>query len=377
MAVGLGIIIAFGMAAMALPTFVNAPVVPRAAILFLSLLSIMAAYGLGFWFARHERRVSAQGAIIAGLALFGAALFFVASAYHIHIRQPDLVLVWSAGALATALILPSRAALAAAVVLGTGWTLLETGFYGTIFHWPYLVFMAAAFGGTLLLRWPPGLHLSVIGLLYWMLNNLEQGAQVIGWGMLDVGGLLLILWTAMWVSGRNLQGTAFPFPRALQYYGLALSLVTLFAARHIFQFQAPSPTWLVLVCFVSLSVGGAALTAFERERIGLVAAGLTLLTGIVYPFAAPQMTEGLVETQHTLFILFALWTVYYGFKRRDAIIATLGLLAWGAEAVSIYTGITGAPLTDPLSIGLSFLAAAAGLGAGYVVYRRFGRGELQ
>lgn len=374
MAVGLGISVAFGMAAMALPTFSDAPLLPRAAILFLSLLSIMAAYGLGFWFTQHERKISAQSAVIAGLALFGAALFFVASAYHIHIRQPDLVFVWSVGALATALILPSRAALAAAVVLATGWTLLETGFYGTIFHWPYLVFMAAAFGGTLLLRWPGGLHLSVIGLLYWMLNNLEQGAQVIGWGMLDVGGLLLILWTAMWIGGRNLQGTAFPFPRALQYYGLALSLVTLFAARHVFQFQAPSPTWLVLACFVSLSVGGAALTALGRERISLAAAGLTLLTGIVYPFAAPAMTKGLVETQHALFVLFALWTVYYGFMRRDAVIVTLGLLAWGTEAVSIYTAVTGAPFIDPLVIALGFVAAAIGLGAGYMAYRRFERG---
>ncbi|MFP4004438.1 MAG: DUF2157 domain-containing protein [Alphaproteobacteria bacterium] len=366
----LGMLIAAG-ATVILMGFSDPALIPRPLAVLILMTGVAAALILARWFAARNREVSSQVAVLAGLGLFGASLFFITEIYFIHVHPPDLVVVWAVASLAAAVALPSRGALAAGIITATVWSLMEVQDYRTVFHWEYLILWAVAAGWSVSLRWRTGLHLAAAGLIAWMANNLIPGSQLLGWGHLDVLGLLIIASTAVWVTGRYLEERPFPFPRTLEYYGLALALVSVFLLRFYVQYQVPYPIWQMFAGFSALTVFALALTTFPREREALVAVIGLLLTGVLYPNIAPlpALYGNLLVMQHGLFVILALWMVTHGVRMRDTVIVALGLGGLCAEVVEVYASATGARAGDDVLIGMGFILAVACIMAAVIIHR--------
>jgi len=182
----MGVLIAAG-ATVLVMGFADPALIPRPLAVLILIISIIGALFLAQWLSGRERTVSSQLAVVAGLGLFGAGLFFITNVYFIHVHPPDLVVIWALGALIAAIVLPSRGALAAGIVTATVWSLMEVLNYRTIFHWEYLPLWAVAFGWTISLRWRTGMHLSAVGLLCWMSVNLFTGAKLAHLNLLPQG----------------------------------------------------------------------------------------------------------------------------------------------------------------------------------------------
>ncbi|MEM8930516.1 MAG: DUF2157 domain-containing protein [Acidobacteriota bacterium] len=113
--IGLGVILFFAY---------NWDDMPRLVKLSVIFAGLIAAHGGGWWAARQGRsRSSVEAAHLLGTTLFGAGIWLVSQAYHIDPIEPDPLLVWGIGALATAWALLSIPQAFAAVGLLVAWTL--------------------------------------------------------------------------------------------------------------------------------------------------------------------------------------------------------------------------------------------------------------
>ena len=64
---------------------------------------------------------------LVGVLLFGASLFLVGQMYHVQAHDPLALLLWAGGAVATALVVRSRAIAATSVLIFTTWVGFEFG----------------------------------------------------------------------------------------------------------------------------------------------------------------------------------------------------------------------------------------------------------
>lgn len=374
----MSVLIAAG-ATVILMGFADPALIPRPLAVLILMLSAAAALVLAHSLTARNRAVASEVAVLVGLGLFGASLFFITNVYFIHVHPPDLVAVWAAASLIAAIALPSRGALAMGLVTATIWSLMEVQDYRTVFHWEYLPLWLIAVAWTIVLRWRTGLHLAVLGFTAWSSVNLIVGAQLLGWGVLDVLGLGIIISTAVWVTGRYLETRPFPFPRTLEYYGLALALLHVFLLRFYTQYQAPYPIWQMFAGFSALTVVALALSTFPRDREPLTAVLGLLFVGVLYPNLAPMpaLYESLFVIQHGLFILLALWVTVHGARLRDSVIVALGLTGLCAEIVEFYATQTGAGPGDNILIGLGFVLAAVCIAAAVIAHRTIFKGGRQ
>ena len=91
----------------------------------------------------------------------------ISQMYHMEGSPPDAVLLWALGALLTAVLVPSAAALAATFVLIVVWTWWERSLSNAA-HFGFLVPWAAAAATAAWMRWRPGLHLAALALIIWL-----------------------------------------------------------------------------------------------------------------------------------------------------------------------------------------------------------------
>ena len=135
--------------------------------LVILLVTLSACYGGAVALTARKHDIFAQAAILGGVTVFGASIMLIAQMYHMEGNPPDAVLLWAVGALATALLTRSNAALASAIVLGVVWSIYERTTSDSV-HLGFLVFWLAAFGVAMDQKWRPGLHLIAMSLVIWL-----------------------------------------------------------------------------------------------------------------------------------------------------------------------------------------------------------------
>ena len=101
----------------------------HAARLALLTVAVGGAYAAGFQLRERTERSPRVGEALylVGVLLFGASLFLVGQMYHVEAHDPFALLIWAGGALATALVVGSRAIEWLALVIFTGWVGWEFG----------------------------------------------------------------------------------------------------------------------------------------------------------------------------------------------------------------------------------------------------------
>ena len=135
--------------------------------LLLLLVTLWGCYGAAAALIQRQLQVFAGAAILGGIAVYGASIMLIAQMYHMEGNPPDAILMWALGALLAAVLLQSNAALAATFVLISVWTCWERGLAFTA-HWPFLIVWVIATAAVVWIRWRPGLHLSALALVQWL-----------------------------------------------------------------------------------------------------------------------------------------------------------------------------------------------------------------
>lgn len=127
-AAGAGLILGAVLLALAALSFVaaNWADMPRLARFALILAALWAALGGSGEAFRRANPALGHALALVGAALFGAAIMLTAQTFNISAFRNTGILIWSLGALAVAVAIPSRPVLALSVLLGGSWMILET-----------------------------------------------------------------------------------------------------------------------------------------------------------------------------------------------------------------------------------------------------------
>ena len=122
--------------------------------LALLTFAVAAAYGAGFQLRDRtgSRPAVGEALYLVGVLMFGASLFLVGQMYHVEAHDPFALLLWAGAAVATALVVRSRAIAAAAVIIFTAWVGWELGLALNDEQrdaWPAFFVVAFCYGATL------------------------------------------------------------------------------------------------------------------------------------------------------------------------------------------------------------------------------------
>jgi len=259
----------------------------RLAILFAGILS---AHGLGAWFARAGQPVLADLCAAVGSIIFGAAIALVGQMYHLGGDFAGGMLLWAAGALATAALTGSRGALAVALAAASIWSWMRV-FETDAPHFAFVALWLLA--GGLALAWNSRVaaHLVAVAAVPWWMASAFQAP-------LDFRPSFILANGAALLFGGGIALAASPWPRAaragsvLSTYGAfslaGVAILEATLANEVFRYHAGlanHPLWTiscgvagVILAFAATATTRRPGTIFAASAIGLVLAAAALWT---------------------------------------------------------------------------------------------------
>ena len=259
---------------------------PRLAMLFAGILS---AHGLGAWFARAGQPVLADLCAAVGAIIFGAAIALVGQMYHLGGDFAGGMLLWAAGALATAALTGSRGALAVALAAASIWSWMRV-FETDVPHFAFVAFWLMA--GGLALAWNSRVaaHLvAVAALPWWIASSFQTPVGFQPWFALANGAALLFgggiaLAVSSWQRGARV-GSVLSTYGAFSLAGFAILEATL--ASEFFRTPAGlanQPLWTIScgVAGVIFALAAAATTRRAGTAFAASAIGLVLVTAAIW-----------------------------------------------------------------------------------------------
>ncbi|MGJ4941342.1 DUF2157 domain-containing protein [Bradyrhizobium sp. HKCCYLS1011] len=175
---------------------------------------LIAAYGLGAWFARTGRVVLADLCASVGAIIFGAGIALVGQMYHLGSDFAGGMLLWAIGALGAAVLTGSRGALAVALAAACIWSDMRMVEGDGMPHVPFVAFWLVAAGLAISWNSRAAAHLVALAALNWWITvALQAGVHDQLAVLADGAGLLL---------GGGLTLAALRSPR-LSEFGAVLS----------------------------------------------------------------------------------------------------------------------------------------------------------
>lgn len=189
--------------------------------LIILFATLWTTYGVAGYLLQDERHtVMGQAMLLLGVILFGANIMLIAQIYHIDAHYPNGVLLWSLGALLTAYLLPSQAAMVVAIVLSILWTGMEM-FDFEHFNWGFLLLWSLFLPRIYVKQWMPALHLAMFALLTWTLFTFfanERWWTENAW--LYLTQLYALLYLALFLIGMLMatNRSLMPYAGVVQHY---------------------------------------------------------------------------------------------------------------------------------------------------------------
>ena len=314
---------------------------PHGARLALLTAAVAGSYTAGFQL--RDRTASrprvGEALYLLGVLLFGASLFLVGQMYNVEAHDPLALLLWAGGAVATALVVRSRAIAAVAVLIFTSWI-----------GWEFGLALEDA-GSDSFTAFP------VVALLY--------------------GGALYGLATFAQARIRADWLASSGFPESGRGVGLPVGAAGLFVftfadAAHELGKAGDDVTGWLLAGFVLLAVlafAGVAALAVSGRPSGRYEAGM--LAAAAGSMLVAVLVGGNGDAWAVLFnVLFAalaLGVVYAGFLSDEAWLVNLGVAFVAIDLVARYFDVFWSAL--PRSVGM-IGAGLLVLGIAYVLERQ-------
>lgn len=295
--------------------------------------SMWAAYGVALWFAANNRAAIGQAFVLLGIILFGVNIWFVAQTYNISAHYPDGTLLWGLGALAAAALVPSRAALATALVLGGLWTWQETQYFDDLLHAPFLIYWAACAALATYLNWRPGIHLSALTLIFWFAINYNSLSRLLGWNDAEVLTIYIFVPLAIWSVSQLFERDASAIALTVGHYAFFIFLIA-YALLHLPEANGNNPqtSWMIFAGVVSVASVGAVLVGLQRKVFTIVdALGMLFVcvTTMAYVFIVKQQGNALDVPYLACTLLVILWSLSRGARYDDRFVINLSTVAFG------------------------------------------------
>jgi uncharacterized membrane protein len=311
--------------------------------------TMTAAYGLAIFLMLRGWNAIAQAALLLGVLFFGVNIMLIAQIYNINAGWSDGLLLWGAGAMLTAYLVPSRASLVSAILIGalwTGYAVDESGF--ETIHWPFFVYIAAAAVLAHIKHWRAEMHLVFLSLIFWSCMNYSGIETALGWSGAELVALYSIVSFAFWVIGRLIEKSDYAFNTEFERYGLVLAGIGLFmlqwtdAEGH----TASSAGWLVFCVIAALGIiGGSVLARLRGTMSNLDVIGAMLFTAAVLLYPPQVITLGSqLEIPYLILVaIYIVWQITHALRVEDRTLANIGFIAfllWGVYLyISVFEGL--------------------------------------
>lgn len=243
----------------------NWQILPRLVRLAMLFSGLWAAYIATGYFKQRQQEMFANAASLIGVSIFGASIMLISQMFHIEGNPPDAVLLWAAGSLLTGVVLSSTAALGLTMPLLMLWGGWEQAQVSTP-YWFYLVPWALMTLGFVWQRWNPGLHLSAIALMAFVVSLGFTLRETESHGVVAIIGLVVTV--IAWIARSALPNAWLDDIYAVVGYGLVTTFVGLFALQF---FNDPPLEYLVVFAGSALLLVISAIFAgFSLDRRALL-----------------------------------------------------------------------------------------------------------
>jgi uncharacterized membrane protein len=309
----------------------------RLVVLFGTMWAAFAAAILCFV---SDRAFIGQAFVLLGVLMFGANIMLIAQTYNINSHWPDGTLMWGLGALAAAALVPSRAALAAAMALGALWTWQEWQYFDDALHVPFLFYWAACAALVAWFEWRPGVQLAALALTFWFVINVSGLQRILGWGDAETETLYIFVPLAVWSVMQALEEKANAFSRTIGHYAFFIFLI----AYALLQMpdnggRAVSSSWFAFAGLMSAISIGATAVALSRKGatiIDLLGAAFVCVTTIAYVMLVKK-DDGSLDVLYLAFTLVTiLWSLGRGVRNDDRFVINLSTVAFGLWVLYVY-----------------------------------------
>jgi uncharacterized membrane protein len=296
--------------------------------------------------ALHGIRPAISGALVLlGVLMFGANIMLIAQTYHINAHYPDGVMMWGAGAIAAAALVPSRASLALALGLGALWTWQERWDFDQALHIAFLPYWAvcAALAGWL--NWRPGVHLAALALIMWLVLSFEGLQALLGWNDVQMASLYAFGPLAIWAANAAFKTEAERHALTVEHYAV-VAFVVAFWSLHLFGAQTvQAASWYGVAGI--LGAAAIAATAFglrNGAHTALDVAGVAFFcaatAGFVLMTNDGEASRRFIACVAILIVI--LWLLARGVRIEDRLLINLSLIGFGAWVLYAYFVVFGA-----------------------------------
>ncbi|MBX3497263.1 MAG: DUF2157 domain-containing protein [Parvibaculum sp.] len=334
------------------------------------------AYGAAIVLEKRGHANFAQAAVLIGLGLFGAGIMLIAQIYHIVADDPGGVLAWCVAALATAWLLPSRAALALGILLAVVWTWFAIDMNDAVPHWAFWFAWAAAAALALRLSWTPALHLVLIAGFLWQAINVEAIMGLTGLSPSQFAVFVALEALALWMAALAFARDGARLGSVAEAYGIVVA----FALVGFFQVDpgeydraaegAAGPTLIAATAILAAAL--AALAVMRGRLPSRHVAGVAALAAlaIAYPFLSASENAALIPWIYAAAILvLAAWLVSWGSASGSRFAVNFGFVVFAAEVLWLYF----ATLGTLLDTAIFFALGGVLLIVGSIVFERMRR----
>ncbi len=313
---------------------------PKLTRLILLFGTMWAAYAIAIYFLTRSRDLIGQAFVLLGVLMFGANIMLIAQTYNINAHFPDGILLWGLGALAVAAITPSRAALAAALALGSLWTWQEYQYFDNVPHWPFLIYWAACAALAFAFSWRPAVHLTILAFLFWFALNTQGLASLLGWTNAESTTIYIFLPLAIWSLLQMFEGRGNAFSITGAHYAFFVFLFS-YAVLQLPDNgdQTPGSSWLIFATTTSLVAFVAGFIALIRKSINIVdllGVAFACATAVAYVFLVKKNDNSLDVPYLAFTLIVILWSLQRGVRTEDRFVINLSTVAFGLWVLYTY-----------------------------------------
>lgn len=296
------------------------------------------AYGAAIYCHLKKRPGYANIATLLGLLLFGVNIALVSQIYHISGDVSDGLLLWSLGALSTALLAGSRSALVLAIIGGASWNFTNGWTDQYSFHWPYLIFWGICIAWAQKEQWREAFHLSALSLVSFAVSSTIT-LDSFGWETEEIFPFLGLIAACIWFVSQRANSLM----QIFSTYALLSSLTCLFFVQ-VFGLEDTAPTSAItyiiaaLLCSIAVLVYNQFIRDHSnRDTIGsaLLLLALILPTSLLSALSAPSDTWLLILESPLVFLI-ALWLIYAGSTRATRSVTNIGFTLFATQTIYIY-----------------------------------------
>jgi uncharacterized membrane protein len=302
--------------------------------------SMWLAYAAAIWALQANRKFIGEALLLLGVLLFGANIWFVAQTYNINSHYPDGSLLWALGALVTALLAPSRAALVAALAIGSLWTVQESTDFDGPLHVQFILFWSVCAAQAAFIQWRPGIHLSALSLILWFVVSNDSLQDLLLWSDAEIASIYVFLPLLVWSVTQIREPGPNGITLMVGHYAF-FTFIAAFSVVHLFDGHTvgSSLSWIFFAAVASILTLGAVMLPLQRKGASAmdIAGTFFAIAATIYYVTQTRGEASDTEVPYLICSLVViLWSLSRGARLDDRFVINWSIVAFGGWVLYTY-----------------------------------------